>query len=125
AIQSVRQNLSRSGTTIEKAGIDVGKLKEEFKPASEKRAKNMLILGEVARENDLTIEETELVEGFSESAQNIGQEPEVLRKYYEANNLVDAFKEKLLEEKTLNYLIKNAKVTEVESDKLNAEKPQE
>ncbi|MFH1487975.1 MAG: trigger factor, partial [Pseudomonadota bacterium] len=84
AVQSVRQNLSRSGTTIEKAGIDLSKLKEEFKPASEKRVKNMLILGEVARENDLTIEEAELMEGFSESAQNIGQEPDVLRKYYEA-----------------------------------------
>jgi trigger factor len=125
AVQSVRQNLLRSGTTIEKAGIEMDKLKEEFRPASEKRVKSMLILGEVAKENDLVIEETELMEGFSEAAQNMGQEPDIVRKYYEANNLVDAFKEKLLEEKTLNYLIKNAKVTEMEAEKLKAEKTKE
>jgi len=125
AIQSVRQNLTRSGTTLEKAGLNVEKLKEDFRPASEKRVKNMLILGEVARENGLELDDAELMEGFAETAKSIGQEPDVIRRYYEANNLVDGFKEKLLEEKTLNYLIKNAKVIEVEAEKLQAEKPAE
>ena len=86
------------------------------------RVKNKLILGEVARENELSINETELSEGFRETALNIGQEPDVIRKYYEANQLLESFRENLLEEKTLNYLVKDAKITDLDADKINPEK---
>ena len=122
AIQNIRQNLSRSGTDLEKAGLNEEKLREEFRPASEMRVKNKLILGEVAKENDLSINETELSEGFREIALNIGQEPDVIRKYYDANQLLESFRENLLEEKTLNYLIKDAKVKELDADKISPEK---
>ena len=122
AIQNIRQNLSRSGTDLEKAGLNEEKLREEFRPASELRVKNKLILGEVARENELSINETELSEGFRETALNIGQEPDVIRKYYEANQLLESFRENLLEEKTLNYLVKDAKITDLDADKINPEK---
>ena len=82
----------------------------------------MLILGEVARQNNLFVNEVELSEGFRETALNMGQEPEALRKYYADNDLVDSFRQKLLEEKTLNYLVKGAKVSEVEAEKIQDER---
>ena len=48
----------------------------------------MLILGEIAKNADLTVDEAELAEGFREMSVGIGQEPEIIRKYYEANNLL-------------------------------------
>jgi hypothetical protein len=48
---------------------------------------------------------------------------EIIRKYYEANNLVDSFQQNLLEEKTLNYLVEGAKISEVEADIIHGEKP--
>jgi trigger factor len=107
---------------MEKAGLNEEKLKKDFKPASEKRVKEMLILGEIAKQDELTIEETDLTEGFREMAEGIGQDPEAVRRYYEANRLMESFKERLLEEKTLNYLIKGAKVIELEADKIDTEK---
>jgi len=121
ALENIRQNLLRAGSSVEKAGLREEKLREDLRPSSEKRVKDMLVLGEIAREDKLIINEEELSEGFNEMALKMGQEPDVLRQYYEANNLVDSLKQQLLEEKTLNYLVKGAKVTEIEADKIKRE----
>jgi len=122
AIDNVKQNLMRMGGSMEKAGLTEAKLRQDFRPASEKRVKDLLILGEIARQNDLTISEAELVEGFKDLAERSGQDAEVLQRYYEAKQLTEAFKEKLLEEKTLNYLVKAANISEVNAAPFNHEK---
>ena len=121
AIENIRQNLLRSGSNMEKAGLNEEKLKQDLRPASEKRVKDMLVLGELARSNDLNITEAELSGGFKDLALSTGQDPEALRQYYEANNLRESFRQQLLEEKTLNYLVKGANITEVEADKIKRE----
>jgi trigger factor len=115
AVQSIKQNFVRSGTSLEKVGLNEEKLKQEIRPKSESRVKDILILGEVARQKDLDLSETEISEGFVRLAEGMGQDPVNIRKYYEANNLMGTFRQGLLEEKTLNYLVKCAKVKEVET----------
>ena len=73
-----------------------------------------LILGEIARLNDLDIDEKEIEEGFEDVSREAGYPAEAIRKYYESNNLIDTFKQTLLKEKTLNYLVENASVKEIE-----------
>jgi trigger factor len=121
AVENIRQNLLRSGSNLEKAGLDEKKLKQDLRSASEKRVKDMLVLGELARSNDLKITEAELLGGFKDLALSSGQDPETLRQYYEANNLRESFRQQLLEEKTLNYLVKGANIFEVEADKIKRE----
>jgi trigger factor len=118
AIETVKQNLLRMGSNFEKAGLTEDKVREDFRPASEKRVKNLLILGEIARLNDLTLSETEIDEGFADLAKGIGQDPKVVRQYYEAKDLLDGFQDRLLEEKTLNYLVKGAKIREFEAARI-------
>ena len=57
-------------------------------------------------------------------AASMGQDTETIKKYYEARGLVDSFKEKLIEEKTLNYLVENAKILEVEKDNIPGNEPE-
>jgi trigger factor len=114
AIENIKQNLIRSGSNLEKAGISEEKIRKDFKPASEKHVKEMLILGEIAVQEKITVKEEDLSEGYKDLAATMGQDPETIRKYYEARNLVDSLKEKLLEEKTLNYLVDHANITEVD-----------
>jgi len=118
AIENIKQNLLKAGSTLENAGLEEEKLRKDFRPVSEKRVKGMLILGEIAGQNDLTVDEKDLSEGFKEMSESIGQDPEILRKYHEANNLMDSFSQTLLKEKTLNYLVENAKVLEVDEGKI-------
>ena len=111
AVENVKQNLIRSGSNLEKAGLSEERLRKDFRPASERRVKNLLVLGKIAEKEKITINEEDLTRGFKELAESTGQNAETLQKYYQARNLVDALKEKLLEEKTLNYLVENAKIS--------------
>jgi trigger factor len=121
AVENVKQNLQRIGSSFEKAGITEEKIRQDFMGPSRKRVKDLLILGEVASQNHLTISEVELNEGFNDLSRNVGQEPSLLRRYYEARGMVEHFKERLLEEKTLNFLLKGAKITEVGASSPNPE----
>jgi trigger factor len=114
AVETLKQNLIRSGSNLEKAGLSEDKLRQDFRPSSEKRVKDMLVLGEIAKLEEITVEEEDLSQGYKDLAATMGQDPETLRKYYEARNIVDSLKEKLLEEKTLNYLVEHANITEVD-----------
>ncbi len=123
AMQSIKQNLIRSGTSLERAGLDEEKLRQEIRPKSESRVKDMLILSEVARQKDLDISEQEMTAGFARLAEGTGQDPVNIRKYYQAKNLMSTFRQGLLEEKTLNYLLKCARVQEVDSVETNSKNP--
>jgi trigger factor len=118
AIENIKQNLTRSGSNLTKAGLSEEKLREEFRASSEKKVKQMLILGEIARKEELSIDEEELTDEFKQLAARTGQDAEAIRNYYEARDLVDTLREKLLEEKTLNYLVQHAKINLTEKDKL-------
>jgi len=122
SMENIHQSLLQSGANFETLGLDLEKMKTDLRPAAEKNVKGALILGEIARLKDLDIDEKELQEGFEDIAKEAGHPADTVRKYYESNNLLDTFKQTLLKEKTLNYLIENASVTEVESVKKTEDK---
>jgi trigger factor len=121
AVENVRQNLVRMGSTMEKAGLNEEKLRQDLLPGARKRVKELLILGEIARQNELTISDLELNEGFSDLGKSLGQDPQALRRFYEARQLMGSFRERLLEEKTLNYLVNGAKLTPVPAGEIPRE----
>ncbi len=122
-VENVKQNLIRNGSNFEKAGLSEEKLRKDFRPASEKRVKNLLILGEIAKQENLAVNEEDLNQELKDLAASTGQDAETLRKYYQAKNFMDALEEKLLEEKTLNYLVENAKISLLDPhSKNNSEK---
>jgi len=110
AVGRVRENLMRSGSSFEKAGLSEEKLREDFREDAQKRVKEMLILGEIATREDLSIDDAELAEGIAGVARAMNQPAESIRQYYEARGLMDSLRETLLEEKTLNYLVEHAKL---------------
>ena len=114
-IENIKQNLIRAGSSIEKSGLDEVKLREEVRPSAEKGVKSMLILGEIASQNNLKIAEDDLTKGFEDMVKGMGYDAREIRRYYEANNLMDPYRQTLLKEKTLNFLIEHATVTEVDS----------
>lgn len=111
AVETVKQNFARSGSSLEKAGISEERLRKDLRPASEKRVKDLLILGEISKKSEITVEEADLVKEFDRLAADTGQDAAALRHYYQARELMGPLKEKLLEEKTLNYLVENANIS--------------
>ncbi|MGM0664776.1 MAG: trigger factor [Thermodesulfobacteriota bacterium] len=119
AIQNIMQNLSRSGTTPEMAGLSEDSLREELLPAAESRVKRMLVLAEIARQNDLNVTDEDVSNGFLSLAAETGQDPGIIRRFYEAQNLTDSYRERLLEEKTLNFLMNSSSIKEVDSGRIS------
>jgi trigger factor len=125
SIKSLQSNFERSGASFEKAGISPEMLKQQFRPPSESRVRERLILGQIAQQDDIAISDDEFTEGLEKLAQGMGQDVETIKKYYEARGEVDILKEQMLEEKTLNYLVENAKIKEVEAGALTPDKSAE
>ena len=125
SIKSLQSNFERSGASFEKAGISPEMLKQQFRPPSESRVRERLILGQIAQQDDIAISDDEFTEGLEKLAQGMGQDLETIRKYYEARGEEDILKEQMLEEKTLNYLVENAKIKEVEAGALTPDKSAE
>lgn len=123
AYQNFKQNLTQRGSSLEQAGITEEKFKTDFKPFSERRVKEILVLEKIAEKDNITLDEADLAKAYKEMAISMGLEEKVLRQYYEARGLENSLREKLLEEKTLNYLIDNAKVREVEREALSQDQP--
>jgi trigger factor len=117
-IESVKQNLMRAGSDFNKSGLDETKLQQEFRPISEKKVKGIFILGEIAKQNDLNVSEQDIEDGFNEMSKGMGYDPAALRRYYDTNNMMDSYRQTLLKEKTLNYLVENARVVEVDAEKM-------
>jgi hypothetical protein len=47
----------------------------------------------------------------------MGIDPDTIRKYYESHNLMDNISQVILKEKTLKYLVENAKIKNVSEER--------
>jgi trigger factor len=122
SVNTYKDNLQRSGASIEKMGLSEEGLKRELRPVSEKRVREMLILEQIAKQDQITLTDEDLEEGYRNLAQHMGQDMETVKKYYEARGQADSFKAELLREKTLKYLADHANISKVERDALGRNK---
>jgi len=118
SIENIKQRMARSGSEFEKSGVDQARLREELRPAAEKSVKNMFIIGEIANQNKLSVDDNDLTEGFNRMAKDFNASGEMMRQYYESNDLMDSYRNSLLREKTLNYLVENARIIAVDAEKI-------
>lgn len=118
AFESFKQNLSQNGANLEMAGITEEKFRADFRGASEMRVKKMLILDEIARKDNVEVDDDDLQKAYEDQAAGMGMQPDMIRQYYEGRGMVDSLKEKLIGEKTLKLLVENAKILEVNGEKL-------
>ncbi|MDZ7695648.1 MAG: trigger factor [Deltaproteobacteria bacterium] len=125
SLERFKNSLKMRGSSLEATGISEDNLAEEIRPASEKRVKEMLILGQIARQVEIALTDEDLEDGYRKLAERTGQDIDTLKKVYEARSQVDSLKDHLLEEKTLNYLVEHAKISEKEKGELSQEKPTE
>lgn len=91
-------------------------VKEQLKPRSVWNAKWQILLDNIAKAENITVEDSDLMELAEKEAASIGLPAEKLVDFYKQNNRTEA----LLEEKVLKFLKENAKVNEVDPEKEKA-----
>lgn len=125
SVNRFRDNLKRGGASIEKMGLSEEGLRRDFKPISEKRVREMLILEQIAKQEEIAVSEEDLEEAYRDLALSMGQDVETVKKYYEARGQVDNLREEVLREKTLKYLKEHATISEVPRQALSQKKDRE
>ena len=111
-ISSTELRLARQGMKLEEANLDRQKLHDSFLPTAEKDVLGSLILEKIAEMEKLYVSEAELTGRFEKMAAQLNQRVEALKGYYQKEGLLEEFRAQILEEKTLDFLLSQSKVTE-------------
>ena len=83
-----------------------------FQPAAEKEVRSMLILEKIAETEKIAVGDDELGQRLERMARELNQRPEALRSYYQREDRMEDLRAQLREEKTLDFLLSQAKITE-------------
>ncbi|MDD4956487.1 MAG: trigger factor [Candidatus Omnitrophica bacterium] len=104
--------LLQKGVSAEAIGKHKEELNDKLYREAEDKVRVYFILSRIADCEDIQVEEKELEDWFASMAMSYNQDVEKVREYYEKNDLVDGLKEQLREDKTLEFLLSEAAVTE-------------
>ena len=110
-IEEIIQRMIMRGMNPETASVDWKELKEKELPLARKRVLGTLILDEIARRETLAVTDAEIDERIVAEARSRGEKPADVRKHLEEGSAKQAFKNQILREKSLDILLKNARIT--------------
>ncbi|MEG8945475.1 trigger factor [Rosettibacter firmus] len=98
--------------------IDEQIVSEYYKPKAEWNAKWQIILENIAKAENITVDDSDLEKLAKEESEKIGISVEKLVKYYKDTNKIYT----LLENKVINFLKENTKIKEVDAEEYLKEK---
>jgi trigger factor len=115
-IEQMRMNLEEKGHTFESAGISLPKLQEKLRPLAEQQAKEDILLEKIAELENISLDAKELEEKAQALAKASGAGVDEAR-----GIIMTSMVPRLLAEKTLQFLLSNAKFKENQEQTKNTE----
>ncbi|MFH1624728.1 MAG: trigger factor, partial [Pseudomonadota bacterium] len=116
-INETEKRLAFQGLSMEKAGISLDGLRENYKNQAEKEVRGSLLLEEIGKKESIEVDEKEIENRIVEIANRVGQTVETVRDYYETKDARERLRSGLMTEKTLDFIINSAKIEEEEKSK--------
>ena len=113
-LADTQRALLAQGSSLDKLGVSLDAMKERYRKEAEKQVKFSLLVEVISEKEGITISDNEVEEKIEEIAKSSNQEVAKVREFYQKEGLWGGLKIKLLEEKTLDFLIERAAVTEVD-----------
>jgi trigger factor len=111
--QQVEAGKEKGELPAEDKGKSDAELKKEYRTIAERRIRLGLLLAEVARAQKISVGEKELRIALIAEAQRFpGQEKTVIDYYTQSQDTIERLRAPLLEEKVVDYILTQAKVTE-------------
>lgn len=107
--QSAQQVLGQSGRVLDRKSFDT--LKSGLKEQAERRVKELLVLEQISRQENIQVAEEDLNVHFERIGTRYGQSPAAVRAYYMQEGRINALVNVLAEEKALDFLEKQSTIT--------------
>jgi trigger factor len=110
--RTVLQQLHQQRLTPEQVGINEQEYRTKNREEAVRRIKGFLLFDSVAKQNNLDVQEGEIEEKLTEIAKGYQQPLEVIKKFYQEQNLIRPLYNQILEQKTLDFILSKAKISE-------------
>lgn len=111
-LKGVHDQLASQGLSLEKVGMNEADYRSRNRPEALRRIQGFLLFDSIAEQNQLQVQEEELDQRLQGIAQRYKQPVEAIRRHYIEKNLIRPLYNQILEEKTLDFLISQAKISE-------------
>jgi len=115
------QRLKSSGMDLGQAALDSERLKNDFRPQAERKVRAGIVLGRIAELEQVEAEDQDVEAEIARMAERVGQSAAVVKDMYSKNNMMPALQAQVLEEKTLQAIKADAKITAVDPAELAQE----
>ncbi len=116
-IEEAERSFAYHNKSMEELGLSKEILSEKYRDTADKKVRRHLILGKIVEQEDMTLADQEMEDGFKEMAQTFNQPLEDIKNYYKQNeDKIEFFKHTLLEKKAVNLIIKSSTIEEVEPE---------
>ena len=110
--EQFQHHLQQEQQTLESAGMTPEKFIQEYSDVAARRVRGYLILDAIAEAESVTVTDEDIENFFQGLAAQLGEPITKIRAYYDENDRKNALKVKILQEKTLDFVIDKAKIEE-------------
>jgi trigger factor len=111
--ENAKAKLTQKGFKREELDKKDEEFTGRFKDDAVRQVRLLFILDRIAKDEGIEASEKDLGNAYKSISLQTGKSEEEVKKYYEKENLVDNLLERVREEKTIEFLIKNAEINEV------------
>jgi len=109
-VSNTKVKLATQGLLLKNMNVTEEELMEEYREMAERQVRAYLILEKIAEKEGISVSEEEVENHLKEISEGTNQRFDVLKRYYEKNNLIPELKSEMLIEKTLNLLLEKAEI---------------
>jgi len=102
--------LATQGVDLKNLGVSEEKLQQDYQEMARKQVRTFLILEKIADQEGITVTDGETEDRLREISERTRQKFDVVKRYYEKNELIPEVKAGIMSEKTLNFLLQKANI---------------
>ncbi len=114
-VEDAKRHMMEKGFKKEDLDKRNDEFKGKFKDDAVRRVRLLFILDEIATDEKMETTDDDLGQAYRSIASQAGKDETFVKDHYEKEGQVDNLKDKIREEKTIRFLLDNAKTVEVES----------
>lgn len=111
-VEDAKRRLQEKGFKREDLDKKDSEFKEKFKNDSARQVRLLFILDEISRAEGIKVTDKDVEDAYRSIAAQTQKSAEAVKSYYEKEELVESLKEKIIEGKTIKFLLEKAEVAE-------------
>ncbi len=109
-VSDTKLRLATQGLDLKKLNLPEEKLQEDYREVAQKQVRTFLILEKIAAQEGITVTDEEAANRLREISEKTHQSFDVVKRYYEKNELIPEVKAGILSDKTLSFLLEKANI---------------